>query len=134
MGQTTGRRSVDRVGETTTVIGPNTHIVGQISGKGHFLVCGAIDGDCDVEGLVTLARGAHWQGVLRATDIIVAGDVEGEVVAASKLEVAATATIRGQVCGKIIAIAEGAVIKGEMMMSANPEIVRFTEKRRGEPR
>ena len=100
-----------------------------ISGSGNFLINGEIDGDCDIEGTVTLAKNGFWKGTIKAVDVIVSGSVEGDIVASGKVEITDTARISGTVSGEAIAVAEGAVVEGVMKTSGPAEPLEFVEKR-----
>jgi cytoskeletal protein CcmA (bactofilin family) len=113
----------------TTYIAPSTAITGKMTGKGAYVFCGSMEGDCDIDGPVTLAAGAHWRGILRATDVIVAGHVEGDVIASKRVEIAGTARVTGSLAGHSIAVAEGAVIEGEIKVTSGEPAVTFQEKR-----
>jgi cytoskeletal protein CcmA (bactofilin family) len=123
------RRIRDSVGGPTTYIAPSTKIVGTITGQGPYVFCGDVEGDCDINGPVTLAEGSRWKGTLRANDIIVAGVVEGDVVSRQRVEIAGTARVTGSLCGNSIAVAEGAVIEGEIKVTSGGPPVTFEEKR-----
>jgi cytoskeletal protein CcmA (bactofilin family) len=124
------RRIRDSSKGPTTFIAPSTKIVGRISGQGAYVFCGTVEGDCEIEGPVTLAESGTWQGTLRATDIVIAGNVLGDVVAAQRVEIAGTARVSGSLAGHSIAIAEGAVIEGEIKVTSGATPVKFEEKRR----
>jgi cytoskeletal protein CcmA (bactofilin family) len=91
--------------------------------------CGVVEGDCDIDGPVTLAEGSRWKGTLRATDIIVAGVVEGDVIARQRVEISGTARVTGSLAGNSIAVAEGAIIEGEIKVTSGAPPVKFDEKR-----
>lgn len=99
-------------------------IVGTLSGKGAYIFCGEVEGECDIDGPVTIAEGSHWKGAIRATDIIIAGSVEGDVAAKRRVELAATARVSGSLRGSSIVVAEGAVIEGDVRIIA----VKATQK------
>ena len=117
-----------------TYIAPTTKIVGKLSGKGAYIFFGTIEGDCDIEGPLTLAEGGRWQGTLKATDVIVSGTVEGNVIASQRIEVSSTARISGNLSGHSIAVAEGAVIEGEIKVASGQSPVSFVEKRQSKAR
>jgi cytoskeletal protein CcmA (bactofilin family) len=123
------RRIQDSGGGPTTFIASTTKIVGTISGKGPYVFCGTVEGNCDIDGPVTLAPGGKWQGTMRAADIVVAGTVEGDVIAKQRVEIAGTARITGSLSGNSIAVAEGAVIEGEIKVTSGAQPVKFEEKR-----
>ena len=124
------RRIRDSARGPTTYIAPSTKIVGAISGQGEYIFCGTVEGDCEIDGLLTLAQGGHWNGTLKATDIIISGSVEGDVIATQRVEISSTARITGSLSGSAIAVADGAVIEGEIQISKDDSPVRFQEKRR----
>ena len=123
------RRIQDTSGNPTTYIAPSTKIVGTITGDGAYVFCGTIEGDCDINGPMTLAEGGHWKGTMRANDVIVSGEVEGDVVARQRVEISGTARVTGSLAGHSIAVAEGAVIDGEIKVTSGGEAVSFAEKR-----
>lgn len=122
------RRLTDSSGPTT-YIAPTTKIVGQITGKGAYVFCGTVEGDCDIDGPLTLAEGGRWKGVLKANDIVVAGTVEGDVVARQRVEIAGTARVSGSLTGHSIAVAEGAIIEGDLKVVSGVPPTKFQEKR-----
>ena len=66
---------------------------------------------------------------MKATDIVVGGTVEGNVVARQRIEIAPTARITGSLSGKSIAVAEGAIIDGPINVAGGDAPVKFQEKR-----
>lgn len=123
------RRIQDYSNGPTTYLAPSTKIVGTVSGQGPYVFCGTVEGDCDIEGPVTLADGGRWHGTLRATDVVVAGVVDGDVVAKQRVEIAGSARVKGSLTGHSIAVAEGAVIEGEIRVTSGEAAVTFQEKR-----
>ncbi len=123
------RRILDSSTEPATFIAPSTTIVGELSGKGSYVFCGTLEGKCDVDGPITLAEGGTWKGTLKATDVIIAGTVEGDVIARQRVEISRTARITGSLSGKSIAVAQGAVIEGDVRVTNGDEPISFAEKR-----
>lgn len=129
MSETKLRRFRDQVSGAPTLINEGCKITGVISGSGDYQVSGEIDGECEIDGTVSLARNGYWQGTIRAANVIISGHVEGDIIAAGKVEIANTARITGKVTGEAIAVAEGAVVEGRMKTTGQPEPVGFIEKR-----
>ena len=123
------RRLRDRTSDAATLINEGCKISGLITGSGDYLVNGEIDGDCDLGGTVTLARNGLWKGTIKAGNVIVAGHVEGDIVADGRVEITGTARITGTVSGEAIAVAEGAVVEGVMKTTGPAEPQEFVEKR-----
>ena len=122
-----------RQGQAVTVIAPGARFEGRLSGGGCVVVSGRFEGDCDLQGSITLAEGGEWQGVLVADDVVVAGHVEGDVYARERVEVGPKARISGSLSGRSVAIAEGAVIEGELRVGEDggEPPLRFRERRQG---
>lgn len=123
------RRIRDSATGQTTFVAVATKIVGTITGSGNYVFCGTVEGDCEIDGQVTLAEGSRWHGKVAATDIIVAGNVEGNVVARQRVEIGGTARVTGSLAGHSIAVAEGAVIEGEIKVASGAGPTTFREKR-----
>jgi cytoskeletal protein CcmA (bactofilin family) len=112
-----------------TFVAPSTKIVGTITGQGAYVFCGTIEGNCDITGPLTLAEGGRWKGTMKASDIVVAGTVEGDVMAHHRVEILGTARVTGSLSGNSIAVAEGAIIEGEIRVTSGEQPVKFQEKR-----
>jgi cytoskeletal protein CcmA (bactofilin family) len=123
------RRLRDQSSTSATLINDGCKVSGLITGSGNFLINGEIDGDCDLSGTLTLAKNGVWKGTIKATDVIVAGHVEGDVVAAGKVEITDTARIIGTVSAEAIAVAEGAIVEGVMKTTGPAEPLEFVNKR-----
>ncbi len=107
----------DSSSSATTYIAPGTKLVGNLTGEGPYIFCGETEGECDIKGPVTVAEGSLWKGSVRATDIVLAGKVEGDVVAKKRVELTGTAHVTGSLRGGSIVVAEGAIIEGEVSIS-----------------
>jgi cytoskeletal protein CcmA (bactofilin family) len=96
------------------------------------MISGEVDGDCDVDGTVTLSRNGRWKGIIKARTVIVAGTIDGDIIADGNVEITDSARITGTVSGEAIAVAEGAVVQGVMKTTGRSDPVEFVEKRHGE--
>lgn len=124
------RRLRDRSDRKATLINQGCIITGSIRGNGNFLVNGEVNGDCDIDGTLTLAADSIWRGVIKASSIILSGLVEGDVIATGQVEITSSAKIIGTVSGEAIAVAEGAVVDGAVKTTGTAAPVEFVEKRR----
>lgn len=123
------RRLRDRGSSPPTLINEGCKISGLITGDGNFQIAGEVDGDCDLDGTITLTKTACWSGTIKAGHIIIAGHVDGDIVADGRIEITNTAKITGTVTGKAIAVAEGAIVEGIMKTTGNDNPSQFVEKR-----
>ncbi len=129
LGRKKQRRTLDKVGGISTVIGAGATFTGQFKGTENYVVYGTIEGDCDLDGTVVVEEGGNWRGQVKASNVIVAGNVFGDVIGTTKVELAPTAKITGSIAGPVVAIAEGAVVEGKIKMTSAAQPVRFVEKR-----
>ena len=125
------RRFLDKTlsGEATNLIAEGVVIDGFVKGIGHLIVAGRVKGDCKLAGSVTVSDTGSWRGKIEAERVLIAGELNGSASAHDKLEIAATARIKGDVSARMIAVAEGAVVDGEMHVSGDDSPITFTEKR-----
>lgn len=123
LGRNKGRRTLDRLGGFSTSVGAENTLKGSISGEGHCVVLGRVEGDSVLDGTLVLADGAVWIGDIEAENVVIAGRVEGSIVARKKLEIVSTAHIDGTLSSPFIVIAEGAVHEGEIHMAEVKHIV-----------
>ncbi len=129
LGKARHRRTLDKVGGIATIIGTDSTFIGILRGKDNVVVLGKIEGECDLDATLLLEEPGRFEGNIVAENVIIAGEVRGNVMARNKLEIASSARIIGDVSGEVIAIAEGASIDGQMRTAGTQPVERFTEKR-----
>jgi len=129
MNDSRNRRLSDKSSGAATLVSEGCKINGVITGTGIFQVSGEVEGDCDVDGMVTLTRSGLWRGTIKAQNVVISGHVEGDIIALGRVEVSNSARITGTVTGEAIAVAEGAVVEGVMKTTGKSEPVGFVEKR-----
>lgn len=129
LGRNRQRRTLDRVEEFATMLGPQSVYMGVFQGKENHIVYGEVQGECDIEGVLVLGEGSRWKGNIRALSVLIAGHVEGDIHATTKLELARTAFVRGKITSPVVAIARGAVHDGNIRMTKQTQITRYHERR-----
>jgi len=129
MSEQKARRLIDKSSGPATLVSESCKITGMLVGSGNFMIGGEVEGDCDIDGTVTLSKNGRWTGTIKAKTVIVAGTIEGDIVAAGNVEITDTAKITGTVAGEAIAVAEGAVVQGVMKTTGRSDPVEFVEKR-----
>ena len=123
-----------RISPAPTVIGADSVFVGNIGGKGQFVICGEVHGDGELDGALILSAAASWYGNIRAHQAIVAGKIVGGITVMDKLEIGHTAVIQGRVHARTVAIAKGAIVDGEIEVTSGTPVLEFEEKRGGPAR
>jgi cytoskeletal protein CcmA (bactofilin family) len=129
LGKKRQRRTLDGVEEFATMLGPQSVYIGVFQGKENHIVYGEVQGECDIEGVLVLGEGSRWKGNVHATSIVIAGNVEGDIHATTKLELARTAFVRGKITCPVVAIARGAVHDGSIRMAKQTQITHYEERR-----
>lgn len=121
------RRSLDEIHGLPTTIERNKIFRGLMAGTANYLVKGKAVGDCSLQGMLILSKGALWEGNIVADTVIISGTVLGDVTARQKLEVRRDARIAGKASSPVIAVAEGAMIKGGIEEASL--VTNFVERR-----
>jgi cytoskeletal protein CcmA (bactofilin family) len=129
MSDAPNRRLTDRRGGPPTVIGTGVSFRGDLIAPGAVMLSGNVLGDGDIGGTLSIGRGAHWEGRVRARSAVIAGALTGSIEVTEQLEVGSGAVIKGHVTARTLAIARGAVIEGEMQITSGAPVVEFEEKR-----
>ena len=132
MSDSNNRRLRDAASGPGTLISEGCKVEGMLRGVGNFMINGEVDGECEIDGSITLARGGLWKGVIRADSVIVAGTIDGDIISSGQVEISDTAKITGTVTGEAIAVAEGAVVEGVMKTTGQDSPQEFVEKRSDE--
>ncbi len=123
------RRVQDNMLETPSIISGGSFISGVIESTAPVIVLGKVEGDCEIEDILSIQKSGEWLGSIRAQSVIVNGAVKGNIFAEIKLEVGSTGKIQGNVKTGTLAIATGAEIDGDIVMVNEEEPVYFEEKR-----
>jgi cytoskeletal protein CcmA (bactofilin family) len=129
MNETPRRRLLDAIGGSPTFVAEGCQVTGDVQTRGPLVVAGAIHGDGDVAGMLSMAAKSRWEGDVRAKQAVIAGEVVGHLRIDEKLEIGASAVIRGKVTARSIAIAKGAVIEGEVSVTGGQPVTSFEDKR-----
>jgi len=129
MADTPKRRLLDQMGAVPTYVAVGSRITGDVEAPGALVMCGEVRGDGDVKGPLSVAASARWEGEVHARSAVIAGTLTGTIRVDEKLEIRASAVIRGRVTARSIAIAKGAVIEGEVTVTSGEPIINFEEKR-----
>ena len=95
-----------------TLIAANLAIEGKIQGAGHVRVAGQFKGDVNVEGNLTIERGAKVTGGVRASTVTIAGELEGNVDAASRVELLESGILNGDLKAGSLTVAAGSRMRG----------------------
>jgi len=127
------RRFFDLHSAAPTVIGAGSVIIGDLRGDGEYVISGEVHGDGELGGGLNLAATGVWNGHIQALEAVVAGKITGGLAVKGKLEIGYTAVIRGSVSARTIAIAKGAIVDGDIVVTSGEPPLEFEEKRNYDP-
>ncbi len=95
-----------------TVIGPDTHIKGEMVFENSACILGRFEGRIASKGELAIGDSAVCKAGIDAARIVVDGVVEGDIVARERLELNTGATINGDIVAAKLIVAEGATFIG----------------------
>lgn len=95
-----------------SVIAAGLTFEGKIEGSGHVRISGRFKGDVQVDGTLTVEAGAHLAGSVRAGAVVVAGEIEGNIEGAKRVELHQSGVVNGDVTAGSLTVADGARMRG----------------------
>ena len=110
--QTSASAAASRKELKESVIAAGLTFEGKIEGSGHVRISGRFKGDIHVDGSLTIEAGAHLAGSVRAASVVVAGELEGNIESAQKVELHQTGVLNGDVNAGSLSVAGGARMRG----------------------
>ncbi len=113
-----GKGNKSKGAKIDTLIGQNTEIRGDVHFTGGLHIDGRVKGNvlADDDGSVlSLSERGEIVGEVRVPNVVLNGAVNGDVYAAHHIELAAKARVTGNVYYKIIEMARGAEVNGNLV-------------------
>jgi len=96
-----------------SLIAADLTIEGKIEGTGHIRIAGKFKGDVNVQGDLTIETGAKLNGSVRAKKVTIAGELEGNIEAASRVELLSSGVIIGDLKAGSLTVAAGSRMRGQ---------------------
>jgi cytoskeletal protein CcmA (bactofilin family) len=97
-----------------SLIAANLTIEGKIQGAGHIRIAGRFKGDVQVDGDLTIELGAKVSGGVRARRVFMAGELEGNIESAERVELLPSAVMSGDIKAGTVTVAAGARMRGQV--------------------
>jgi cytoskeletal protein CcmA (bactofilin family) len=118
-------RTPESDARNTATIGKAVKIVGQIFTKEDLYVDGDVEGTIEGhENKVTVGPNGRVQASIRARDVIILGQVQGNVETSDKVDIRKDAKLVGDITTSRISIEDGALFKGSIdIKKAEPKPV-----------
>lgn len=112
---------------TESLISADLTIEGKIEGAGHVRLVGKFKGDVQVKGDFTIEPGAKVTGSVRAGTVIIGGELEGNIDAASNVELLETGVMNGDLKARSLTVAAGSRMRGQVEFGWEEEELRAKE-------
>ena len=108
----------------TSILGENTSLKGELTGKGGIRIEGLFEGKIDLEGLIIVdQKGRVESDLIKADTVIVGGSVRSDIQA-KRVEIRRTGRVWGDVSTVRFSTEEGAYLRGKIQMEEVPEEIR----------
>lgn len=101
-----------------SVLGKGTRFEGKLESEGSVRLDGFFKGSIKATGDVVVGEGACVEAGIDARNVLIAGEVHGQVAAWAKLELTATGKLYGNMEAASLVVEEGAVFQGDCKMIA----------------
>ena len=82
----------------------------------NLLINGRFDGTLETKGHLSIGEKAHVKATIQGEAIAIAGTVEGQVTATTRVELLSTARLTGKVTTPRMVMQDGAVLQGQLDM------------------
>ena len=97
-----------------SVISAGLTIEGTITGNGDVRIAGQFKGDVNVQGSLTIETGAKLVGGVRASNVIIDGELEGNIDGATRVELRSTGVLNGNLNTGSLTVAAGSRMRGQV--------------------
>jgi cytoskeletal protein CcmA (bactofilin family) len=107
---------MSREKEVETIIGSTVKVEGDFKGNGDVVVEGEVSGKLSTKGNLSVGENAKINASVAAANAIIAGEVVGDLKVKESLELTSNAKVTGDIDVKVLTIATGASINGNIRM------------------
>ncbi len=104
--------------DSVGLIGKGVEVSGEIKFEGTLRIEGIVNGSINgITGTVSIGEGGLVEADVTANICVVDGLLDGDLTAATRVEITKTGHIKGKVTTRELVIAEGAVFEGKLEMA-----------------
>lgn len=104
----------------------DTTIKGSITTASSLTIAGAVEGDVNAGGEITVLDDALIKGDVSGPNVKILGKVEGRVSATGRLEISSSGQVIGDISVRALHIEEGGTLEGECKMGGSGKPPRST--------
>jgi len=113
-----GSKKIKRNPDLDSLVGSNTRLCGDVHFSGGLHIDGVVKGNVIAEGddsMVTTSERGRVEGNVHVHNIVLNGEVVGDVYALNHIELASNARVNGNVYYNLIEMAVGAEVNGNLV-------------------
>ena len=114
---------------STTLIAKGTRIEGDLNFLGCLEIEGTVVGNVrseDQKSRVRILHGGLLEGEIRVSDVVINGNVRGDIFADNLIKLASKAVVEGNIHYSLIEVDKGAEVIGSFVLEqANPNVSNF---------
>ncbi len=109
-------------------LGSDTQFEGKLSFKGVVRIDGRFKGEIDTEGTLIVGETASIESDIHASEIIISGEVSGNIVAEKSIEILSPGKVFGNIKAPSVTISEGVVFEGICQMQTQDDYAKQNPK------
>lgn len=106
-----------RGGELNTIIGKGSKINGNLNVQNSLRIDGLVIGDVHSTDTIIVGKDGEVQGQMKAKQVLLAGKVQGNVLATERVYLESKAVIQGDIKAARLVVDEGAMLDGKCNMA-----------------
>lgn len=112
-----------------TMVGENTELKGDLTSKGIIRIDGKVTGNVTVQGDLFVGGTALIKGHITASNIHIAGCVEGNIFSSGMLKLLTTSRLIGDIQVKSFVCEEGSLFEGTCKMTDTSKSMLMSQKK-----
>ena len=110
--------------EVKAFLGSGTEFTGKLLFSGAVRIDGLFNGDILGGSLLISGEGSRIEGNIVVDNVVISGEILGNLVVKNKVEIDAKGKLRGDVSSSVLVVQEGAVFEGNCRMTTGRQTTR----------
>lgn len=116
-----------------TIVGTSVRLKGNLKSDGDIIIDGIVTGELKTKGSVKIGKNANVVASIKASNVSIAGAVQGNIEASDRLELTETGKVSGDISANVLSIAPGATFSGKSQMALDHKEPEIEPKAEDEP-
>ena len=101
---------------TPDTIGPDTHIIGTITGSEPLYVEGKVEGKIELENVLIVSPGGFVEAEIAAKEVVLEGHFDGKINARDRVVLRKDCAAHGDITTPRIVVEDGSLFNGNLYM------------------